>query len=265
MSNLFNDHNGSSSSSSRLFQADANYGITAAVSEMLLQSHEGFIAPLAGLPSRWENGSYDGLSARGNFEVSARWTDGQADSFTILSKSGGECKVKYDNVAGAVVTDEDGSSVSFTADGDDMIIFDTAKGQSYTISGLPFRAAVQDASNLTLNVNPDKQLEVSWKASPDAVSYNIYRAEESSAVYERYAEGVAGVSYTGDFKEGVQATYKLTAVSADGTESKGIYMTFVPTKKADSAKGYFLEDGSLQIQVEDAQRADDTEYILYRA
>ena len=265
MSNLFNDHNGSSSSSSRLFQADANYGITAAVSEMLLQSHEGFIAPLAGLPSRWENGSYDGLSARGNFEVSARWTDGQADSFTILSKSGGECKVKYDNVASAVVTDEDGSSVSFTADGDDMIIFDTAKGQSYTISGLPFRAAVQDASNLTLNVNPDKQLEVSWKASPDAVSYNIYRAEESSAVYERYAEGVAGVSYTGDFKEGVQATYKLTAVSADGTESKGIYMTFVPTKKADSAKGYFLEDGSLQIQVEDAQRADDTEYILYRA
>ena len=157
-----------------------------------------FIAPLAGLPSRWENGSYDGLSARGNFEVSARWTDGQADSFTILSKSGGECKVKYDNVAGAVVTDEDGSSVSFTADGDDMIIFDTAKGQSYTISGLPFRAAVQDASNLTLNVNPDKQLEVSWKASPDAVSYNIYRAEESSAVYERYAEGVAGVSYTGE-------------------------------------------------------------------
>lgn len=265
MSNLFNNHGGSSNSSSKLFQADGNYGVTAAVGEMLLQSHEGFIAPLAGLPSRWSSGSYEGLSARGNFEVSAAWTDGQADSFTILSKSGGECKVKYENISGAVVTDGTGSAVSFTTEGEDMIVFDTTEGGTYTIAEIPEHSTVQDASNLTLNVTQDKQLEVSWTASPDAESYNIYRAEESAAVYEIYAEGVTGTSYTGEFKEGVQAAYKLTAVSADGTESKGVYLTFVPTEKADSAKGYFLEDGSLQVQVEDSLRTDGTEYVLYKA
>lgn len=197
--------------------------------------------------------------------MSAAWTDGQADSFTILSKSGGECKVKYENISGAVVTDGTGSAVSFTTDGEDMIVFDTTEGGTYTIAEIPEHSTVQDASNLTLNVTQDKQLEVSWTASPDAVSYNIYRAEESAAVYEIYAEGVTGTSYTGEFKEGVQATYKLTAVSADGTESKGIYLTFVPTAKADSAKGYFLEDGSLQVQVEDSLRTDGTEYVLYKA
>ena len=265
MSNLFNDHGGSTKSSSRVFQADANYGIMAAVGEMLLQSHEGFIAPLAGIPGRWSTGSYEGLSARGNFEVSAQWTGGQADSFTILSGSGGQCKVKYANISSASVEDESGKAVSFTADGDDMIVFNTEKGGTYTITDIPAHATVQDPSNLTLNVNQDKELEVSWDASPDAVSYNIYRAEESASVYAIYAEGVTDTSYTGGFKEGAQATYKVTAVGSDGTESKGIYMTFVPTEKVEAAKGYFLEDGTLQIQVQDPLRTEDTEYILYRA
>ena len=265
MSNLFNDHGGSSSSANHLFQADANYGVTAAVGEMLLQSHEGFISPLAAVPSKWSSGSYEGLSARGNFEVSAQWTDGQADRFTILSKSGGECKVKYENLSGAKVTDSSGKAVSFTTDGDDMIVFDTMENETYTITEIPAHAAVQDPSNLALNVNRDKQLEVTWDASPDAASYNIYRAEESAAVYETYAEGVTETSYVGEFKEGAQATYKVTAVSADGTESRGIYMTFVPTEKVESAKGYFLENGSLQVQVEDPLRTEDTEYVLYKA
>ena len=77
--NLFNDHRGGP-----LFQADANYGATAGVAEMLLQSHDHVVAPLTALPTAWSDGSYRGLLARGNFEVSAQWSDGQANRLEVV-------------------------------------------------------------------------------------------------------------------------------------------------------------------------------------
>ena len=67
------------------FQIDGNFGGTAGVSEMLLQSHEGYIAPMPAIPDAWAQGSYRGLVARGNFTVGADWSNGQADQFTITS------------------------------------------------------------------------------------------------------------------------------------------------------------------------------------
>ena len=61
--NLFNDHRGGP-----LFQADANYGATAGVAELLLQSQDYVVAPLPALPVVWSDGSFRGLLARGNFE-----------------------------------------------------------------------------------------------------------------------------------------------------------------------------------------------------
>ena len=79
----------------RLFQIEAGLGATAAMAEMLLQSHQGFIELLPALPDRWPTGHYRGLKARGAFAVDAAWKDGKVTRATIKSLKGGVCKLKY--------------------------------------------------------------------------------------------------------------------------------------------------------------------------
>jgi alpha-L-fucosidase 2 len=77
------------------FQIDGNFGATAGIAEMLLQSREGFIELLPALPGEWKNGQIKGICAIGGYEINMRWKDGRLVACTVLSKYDGHCEIKY--------------------------------------------------------------------------------------------------------------------------------------------------------------------------
>ncbi len=78
------------------FQIDGNFGCTAGIAEMLMQSHRGYIDILPALPDAWKaQGKVEGLKARGAFEIcSLEWKDGKVTRLTVRSDAGSEMKIK---------------------------------------------------------------------------------------------------------------------------------------------------------------------------
>ena len=111
-------------------QVDGSLGVTAGITEMLMQSHEGVIDLLPALPDEWESGELNGVCARGAFELNLKWKDRKVTRVEVLSKEGQVCRIKT-GFKGKVSTG--GKALRCRVLPDGTMEFPTIKGKWYLI------------------------------------------------------------------------------------------------------------------------------------
>lgn len=212
------------------FQIDGNFGGTSGVAELLLQSHETYIRPLAALPDAWADGSYKGLVARGNFVFDVTWKNGCAETISVHSQNGNICRINYKNISKA--------TFSFNAriTDKDKIEFDTEAGETYKITNIPSHKKLPTPKDIRVSRKPS----IYWDFEEPV---NIWRAYDSSPTYDLIASGICANEYYDNEcvpEEHETVTYKITRYEVSDPTGEGAYATINRSTKEDRTRYRFI-------------------------
>lgn len=178
------------------FQIDGNFGYTAGVNEMLMQSNMGYASLLPALPTDWDSGSVDGIVARGDFELGIDWAQGRATTVSVTSRSGGDFVGDYPGISLGTVTDGSGKRIAPTVISQDRISFPTVAGQTYTVTSLPavgtFASTPTDVAALRTS---DTAVDVRWAAgAPGSASFVVER-KVGDGDFQVITDAASGTSF----------------------------------------------------------------------
>jgi alpha-L-fucosidase 2 len=115
------------------FQIDGNFGATAGMTEMLLQSHAGEIALLPALPQSWRNGYVSGLRARGAVELELSWSDGKATDVVLKPTKDGEFKIRAPRGQQVASVEEAKGALKFDNQGEGLATVKLRAGHIYSL------------------------------------------------------------------------------------------------------------------------------------
>lgn len=182
------------------FQIDGNFGVTAGMAEMLLQSQGDAIEILPALPDDWADGAFSGMRARGGYLVDAQWEGGCLISATITKDKGesGECTVKF---RGAATADISGATVKQRI-GDNEIVLDITAGVPVTIT--PTTCPAPEPTN------PEKPSVTFNHVIPGTIIAGLFDTTEGSYRHKQATTGTVFSSYP----------FNLTATASINSEGK---------------------------------------------
>ena len=195
------------------FQIDGNFGATAGMTEMLLQSHGGYISLLPSIPKAWKNLKFKGLKARGNFEVSLDYKDGIIENCEIISYRGEPITLYYGGETDKIIVYCNGAEIPVKHI-DGKISFCTTAGEKYCLSGFKKRVNRLIARDFAAKWQKNC-VKLEWENNEK--EYDVFRAKDSETQYTLIGKSNSGEFIDGDFSENKKArlTYKLLLSGSD--------------------------------------------------
>ncbi len=225
------------------FQIDGNYGATAAITEMLLQSHSDVISILPALPTSWQSGQFKDFRARGNIGVSAKWSGGKLTRAELKPENDGDINIAVTDFTNLKAYDTNGAEVELVPNADyqtgKVMTLSAEAGETYTLMYGSYNKDEETTATQRPDPTPEPTLDPdstptpkptatpvptqpplgdSWVCDSDDASLKTgdYVMKDMSLLYDVDSSGAAKVTI-----DGKSFTNYISHSSLNGTWSSG--------------------------------------------